>query len=66
VLAGGDAIALDDADGEPDEVELAGGHRPRVLGHLAAEQRAPAWRQPAATPSTSCSTWSGSSCPTAM
>ena len=33
-------VALDDADGEADEVELAGLHGAGVLGHLAADQRA--------------------------
>ena len=34
------AVALDDADGEADEVELARLHGAGVLGHLAADERA--------------------------
>ena len=40
VLAGDEPVALDDADREADEVELARLHRAGVLGHLAADQRA--------------------------
>ena len=40
VGAGDDAVAFDHADGEADEIELAGFHRPGVLGHLAADERA--------------------------
>ena len=46
MLAGDEPVALDHADGEADEVELARRHRARVLGHLAADERAP--RLPAA------------------
>ena len=40
VLAGDELVALDHADREADEVELAGLHGAGVLGHLAADQRA--------------------------
>ena len=40
VRASEHAVALDGADGEADEVELARLHRAGVLGHLAADQRA--------------------------
>ena len=40
VLTGDEAVALGDADREADEVELARLHGARVLGHLAADQRA--------------------------
>ena len=40
MLAGDQLVALDHADGEADQVELAGLHGARVLGHLAADQRA--------------------------
>ena len=36
-----DLRPLDDPDREAREIDLVGGHRPRVLGRLAAEQRAP-------------------------
>ena len=41
MLAGDDAIALDHAHGESDEIELSRLHRARVLGHLPADERAP-------------------------
>ena len=37
---GHDPVALSDSDGEADDVEVAGGHGPGVLGHLPADQRA--------------------------
>ena len=40
VLAGDQLVALGHPDREPDEVELARLHGARVLGHLAADQRA--------------------------
>ena len=40
VLAGDELVALDHADGEADEVELARVHGAGVLGHLAADERA--------------------------
>ena len=40
MLAGDEPVALDDADGEADEVELARLHGAGVLGHLAADERA--------------------------
>ena len=40
VLAGDEPVALGDADGEADEVELARLHGAGVLGHLAADERA--------------------------
>ena len=40
VRAGDELVALDDADREADEVELARLHGAGVLGHLAADERA--------------------------
>ena len=41
VVAGDQQVALDDAHGEADEIELTRLHRAGMLGHLAADERAP-------------------------
>src|SRR5437763_1540965 len=41
VFAGDQQVALDDADGEADEIELTRLHRAGMLSHLAADERAP-------------------------
>ena len=63
-VAGDEPVALGHADGEADEVELARLHRARVLGHLAADQRAPglaAARRPRPRPAARCGR--GRACP---
>ena len=70
-VAGGDVaprqyvVALDGADGKAGEVEVLAGVHAGHFGGLAADQRAPAWRQPSAMPATIRAPASGSSLPVA-